>query len=83
MGIVNLLERYGYLMTIFEPVPIAFIVRFWLEQRETERVAPVWRGVVEHVPSGERHYFLQIEDLPGIMAPYLKNKDASHSANND
>jgi len=54
-----------------DSISIAFILRFWLEQREVEGAIPIWRGVVEHIPSGERHYFENLEDLPSLVAPYL------------
>jgi hypothetical protein len=50
---------------------IAFILRFWLEQREVEGALPIWRGVVEHIPTRERHYFENLSDIPTLLAPYL------------
>lgn len=57
------------------PIAISFILRFWLEHREIEGEAPVWRGVVEHVPSGERHYFERLDQLPAILAKYFEAKE--------
>ena len=61
-------------MHLIAPIAISFILRFWLEHREIEGEAHVWRGVVEHVPSGERHYFERLDQLPAILAHYFDIK---------
>ena len=53
-------------MASFEDNTQVFIVRVWLERREIEGVAAEWRGVVEHVPSGERRYLKDLDDLAVI-----------------
>ena len=65
-------------MALPEPVSIAFILRFWLERSEDPNLAPFWRGVVEHIPSGKRIYFESIESLPGILMEYI---DAASAQN--
>jgi len=50
----------------------SFIVRIWLESREIKGKAPEWRGMIEHVTSGDRHYFQDIAHIPILMEPYLK-----------
>ena len=49
----------------------AFIIRFWLEQRELDDARPIWRGVVEHVASGEKLYLKNIEDVKQFIVSYL------------
>jgi hypothetical protein len=49
----------------------SFIVRFWLEPRELENARPIWRGVVEHVASGHRHYLKNIEEVKQFIVSYL------------
>jgi hypothetical protein len=39
-----------------------FVVRIWLEPGRTPAEGQ-WRGSVVHVPSGERRYFAEMEDL--------------------
>jgi len=51
-----------------------FIVRIWQEPREIERAAPEWRGVVEHVPSGERRYFTDLSEITILIIPYLNGQ---------
>ena len=38
-----------------------FIVRIWFETGTEPD--PIWRGSVEHIPSGERQYFVQLSSL--------------------
>jgi hypothetical protein len=42
-----------------------FIVRMWAESSQT--VTTQWRGSVEHVPSGERLYFVSLRDLTDFV----------------
>jgi hypothetical protein len=49
----------------------SFIVRVWLERREIAGALPVWRGVVEHVASGKRQYFIDIDAIVIFMAEYI------------
>lgn len=59
-------------MSNFEDKTCAFIVRFWLERREIETGDVELRGVVEHVPSGQRRYVLKIGDVLAFMTSYLE-----------
>ncbi len=43
-----------------------FIVRFWHEDSRGEPAAQ-WRGSVEHVQSGQRLYFVSLNDLTDFM----------------
>lgn len=43
----------------------SFLVRIWWESREDPQDLPVWRGRVEHVPSGRIAYF---DDVAGWQA---------------
>ena len=56
----------------FEANTHVFIVRIWLERREIANVIPEWRGVVEHVPSGERCYLRDLQEIAACIMPYLK-----------
>ncbi len=49
----------------------SFVLRCWREPRELEEAEPVWRGEVEHVPTGKRIYFKNFEELKGFLASYL------------
>jgi hypothetical protein len=60
------------MMTLLEDNTQVFIVRVWLERRELEGSAPQWRGVIQQVPSGERRYFRNLDDITAFIAPYLE-----------
>ena len=49
----------------------SFVLRCWREPRELKEAASVWRGEVEHVPTGKRLYFKNFEELKGFLASYL------------
>ncbi len=53
-----------------------FVVRMW--QESTQHKADGWRGSVEHVPSGQRLYFVSFNDLNDFIQ--LRLYGPSHSA---
>lgn len=55
----------------------SFIVRFWLEPRELVGKKPVWRGMVEHVPTGRRLYLEDPEVITEFIASYLPGVSVS------
>jgi hypothetical protein len=60
---------------LFEANTHVFILRFWLEPREIEGAEPEWRGVIEHVESGERRYFRNLEVMLSFVAKYFDGLD--------
>ena len=58
-------------MKSFEENTHAFVVRVWLEPRELEGAAPEWRGVIEHVPSGERRYLRDLDEIQVFIVHFL------------
>ncbi len=59
-------------MKSFEPNRHVFILRIWREPREIEGAELEWRGVIEHVPTGERRYFNELNDVVDFLRPYLQ-----------
>jgi hypothetical protein len=59
-------------MALLEDSTQVFIVRVWLEPREIHDAPVAWRGVIEHVPGGERRYVLDLDDIPANIAPFLE-----------
>jgi hypothetical protein len=57
---------------LFKAKTQVFILRFWLEPREIEGTQQFWRGMIEIVPTGDRHYFTRIDEIPRLIRPYLK-----------
>jgi hypothetical protein len=59
-------------MPLFEDRCASFIVRVWCERGDSEtRSVPVWRGSIEHVPSGERGFFQELDAVIAFMKPHL------------
>lgn len=56
----------------FEATTHPFIVKIWLEETAEEAGRAVWRGHITHVPSGERRYLKDLNDISAIIAPYLE-----------
>ena len=48
-----------------------FIVRLWREPREIASAQPMWRGTVEHVPTGERCSVRRVQDVSTLIAERL------------
>ena len=58
-------------MESFEEDTQVFIVRFWRETRELAGAHPIWRGSVEHVPSGKRIYVKNFKEVEGAMSSFV------------
>jgi hypothetical protein len=63
-------------MDSFEAKTHVFIVRVWLEPRESTMSTPEWRGVIEHVPTQRRQYFKDLACIPAFIMPYLEEMGA-------
>jgi len=50
----------------------SFIVRVWREESANKKRRAVWRGFVSSVPSGERHYFSDINKIPELIVAQLQ-----------
>jgi hypothetical protein len=55
----------------------SFIVRVWLEQRAAADAPPIWRGVIEHVSSGDRRYIQSLSELTDYLNQYLPMQEAN------
>lgn len=58
-------------MPLFEDRSAAFIVRVWCESGETPGEVRAWRGSIEHVGSGERTFFTELDGVITFMKPHL------------
>lgn len=59
-------------MPMFEDRTASFIVRVWCEIGDARaRSVPAWRGSIEHVPSGQRAFFQELEAVTTFMKPHL------------
>jgi hypothetical protein len=57
---------------ILEDNAHSFIVRIWPEGVDEKAGLVTWRGRVTHVPSGERRYFEDLDEVTAFMASYLE-----------
>ncbi len=58
-------------MESFEEDTQVFIVRFWRETRELEGAHPIWRGSVEHLPTGQRVYVKNFREVEGVISSFV------------
>ena len=59
-------------MSLLEDHTHSFIVKVWLEETSAEGGRATWRGHITHVPSGERRYLKDLDDITSFIAPYLE-----------
>jgi hypothetical protein len=59
-------------MNFFEPYTHSFIVKIWLEETIEETGQAEWRGYITHVPSNERRYVRNMNEIAVFVAPYLE-----------
>ena len=52
-----------------------FIVRIWLEEKARGARGVRWRGHITHVPSGERLYLQDLDDITAFVMPYMEAMD--------
>lgn len=50
----------------------SFIVRVWVEERAEEAGRGVWRGHITHVPSHERRYVKNMDEIGDFISHYLE-----------
>ena len=51
----------------------SFVIRMWPEEMAVTTGSILWRGHITHVPSGERHYFQDLDALRQLIRPYQGN----------
>jgi hypothetical protein len=62
-------EQEPEAMAFFEQEAHSFVMRLWQEQHGATYG---WRGWIEHVQSGKRHYFQDHQALQSIFNTYLE-----------
>ena len=50
----------------------SFIVKVWLEEEATKDSDSVWHGQITHVPSGEKRYLNNLDQISLFIQPYLE-----------
>jgi len=46
-------------------------VKVWLEEVDEKSEKPRWRGLITHVPGGERRYLQNLNEVAEFITPYL------------
>lgn len=64
-------EQDESVMTFFEAEAHSFVVRLWRESHDDSAGPAEWRGWIDHVQSGQRHYFREITDISRIVTRYV------------
>ncbi len=49
----------------------SFVVRLWVEARDETGATAEWRGWIQHVQDGQRHYFQDLGEISHIVASHL------------
>lgn len=55
----------------------SFIVKLWLDDAEQRKGKGGWHGYVTHVPSGERRYLKELQDIVFFIRSYVGDIDGS------
>lgn len=50
---------------------LSFIVRVWVDESDMEKSEKVSRGHITLIPSGERQYFANINQIPALITSHL------------
>lgn len=58
-------------MDLYESNTHSFIIKIWLEETAEEASRATWRGNITHVPSGERRYVEDLDEIIVFIMPYL------------
>jgi hypothetical protein len=53
----------------------SFIVKLWFEDETQRKGMGGWHGHITHVPSGERRYLKELEDIVAFIRPYIGELD--------
>lgn len=59
-------------MALLEDRTAVFIVRVWCERGDDDAAVPEWRGSVEHIQSGQRAFFRNLDAVLEFVRPHLE-----------
>ncbi len=58
----------------------SFIIKVWLEETVEETGRVIWRGHITHVPSGQRRYVQNMDEIRAFIASFLKEMGVEFSS---
>lgn len=59
-------------MALLEDRTAVFIVRVWCERGDGDAAVTEWRGSVEHIQSGQRAFFRNLDAVLDFVRPHLE-----------
>lgn len=59
-------------MNVYESSTQSFIVKIWTEGEAGNVGRVVWRGQITHVPSGERRYLTDLDQVASFISKFLR-----------
>jgi len=57
----------------------SFLVRLWAESREIAGVPVIWRGSIEEVITGERSYFVNLNQIEAFIQGFIQPESPDSS----
>jgi hypothetical protein len=72
-------EQEQRAMTLFEAEGHSFVLRIWRENRDNPATDAEWRGWIEHVQTGQRAYFRQLQEIGQILSGYMTENDPAEA----
>ena len=66
-------------MDVSENAVHSFIIRLWCEEKECDAPLGIWRGHLTHVPSRQRCYIQNLDEIVTIIMEYLRDPDGQHT----
>ena len=60
-------------MDLLETTTHSFVIKIWLEETIEEAEEAVWRGRITHVPSGEKGYIKELNEITLFISPFLES----------
>jgi len=65
-------EMVGAIMDLLESDTQSFIVKIWVEENGKDTSRGVWHGHITHVPSYQRRYLKDLNEIQDFIAPHLE-----------
>jgi hypothetical protein len=53
-----------------------YVVKIWEERRDVDGATPAWRGSVDDIQTGDRHYFCTLVELSAYLGDQSGMKEA-------
>lgn len=68
----NHIYKYMKNLDLFETSIHSFVIKIWLEETADENASNLWRGHISHIPSGEKRYIQNLNEMMFFVFPYIE-----------